>query len=346
MHRSHDLKKNLQIQQNLLPYNIFSHWQREGMGGVCFSIQGERTAMKQTISTALGLAFACLAGAAWASGPGGMGMGDSAPGSMGVNPLAAGAGGFTMPVNPASLAANYAGSGTMPGNAGMTGGEMPILDLRQVVRQGISSLQQPQRDQLGMNMASQNLQGMAGGMSPVNQIRNSVRDSIMMSRVASISPLGQGTFRPMIMPGAVQSMISQIQPWNFPARFQSAMMPTMIPILSQPIKEQQIAYMQQGIRNNPNFPNVPLPAPAFAPPGYPQQGGYYPQQGGYYPQQGGYYPQQGGYYPQQGGYYPQQGGYYPQQGGYYPQQGGYYPQQGGYYPQQGGGIPGGMGMGW
>jgi len=306
--------------------------------------------MKQTISTALGLAFACLAGAAWASGPGGMGMGDSAPGSMGVNPLAGASGGFTMPVNPASLAATYAGSGmgsgTMPGNAGMTGGGvgMPMLDLRQVVMQGISSLQQPQRDQLGMNMAYQNLQGMASGSSPVNQIRNSVRDSIMTSRVASISPMGQGTFRPMIMPGAVQSMISQIQPWNFPARFQSAMMPAMIPVLSPQIKQQQMAYMQQGIMNNPNFPNVPLPAPAFSP--Y-NNGGYYQQQqqGGYYPQQqqpggmmmGGYSMPPGGMGMMGGGYGMPPGGMGMMGGGGYSMppggMGGYYPQQqqGGYY---------------
>jgi hypothetical protein len=49
-------------------------------------------------------------------------------------------------------------------------------------------------------------------------------------------------------------MISQIQPWNFPIRFQNAMMPAMAPYVSQSIKPRQMAYMQQGIMNNPNFP--------------------------------------------------------------------------------------------
>jgi hypothetical protein len=267
-----------------------------------FIQKARREQMKKTVTLkiALTLASAFLAGAAsWAGGaPGGMGMGtfsdDSVPGAgnmggMGMNPVPGNmgmmnntggfnpmmSGGFSMPVDPNSLANNYSNmGGSYPGgmggypSGGMNGGGgMPMLDLRQVVQQGIQRLPQAQRSNGAMNMANQNLsqlsQGMGNGMSPINQIRNSVRDSIMMNRVSDISRMGQATFRPMVQPGAVQSMISQIQPWNFPYRFQSAMMPAMIPMVSAPIKQNQMAYMQAGIMNNPNFPNVPLPMPAF-----------------------------------------------------------------------------------
>ncbi|MCW5200807.1 hypothetical protein VU07_03215 [Desulfobulbus sp. F4] len=254
--------------------------------------------MKKTIQIASGLILACLSGtAAWAGGPiggssgpapGGMGIGTagmtpgdmgmiSPPGVIGTAPGMSG-GDFTMPVNPGTLANSYAGAGSYSNTTPISGGGMgmmPMIDLRQVVWQGMRSLQPTQRDQLAMGMANQNMQGMGNGTSPFNQIRNSVRDSIMMNRVSDISRLGQSTFRPMIQPGAVQSMISQIQPWNFPARFQSGMMPMMIPVVSQPIKQQQMAYMQQGIMNNPNFPNVPLPMPAFSPYGGSGYGGGY-----------------------------------------------------------------------
>ncbi|WP_417909038.1 hypothetical protein [Candidatus Electronema sp. PJ] len=264
---------------------------------------------KKTIQSAFGLALACLAGVAWAGGPGPMGMvpSNSVPGNMGMD-----AAGLT--AVPGVIGANPSyGSPMMPGGIGMGGSPgnvgMPMLDLRQVVMQGMRSLPQQQRDQLGMNMAYQNMQGMGSGMSPFNQIRNSVRDSIMMSRVADISRMGQSTFRPMIQPGAVQSMISQIQPWNFPSRFQSGMMPMMIPILSAPIKQQQMAYMQYGIMNNPGFPNVPLPMPGYSP--Y-NNGGM--MNGGYPSSGGGYGTPPGGM------------------------------GMGGGYPYGGGGMPGGMGM--
>lgn len=156
-------------------------------------------------------------------------------------------------------------------SGGGGGGYSPMMDLRQVVWRGIQGLPENQRSSGAMSMASQNLsqlqQSMMSGSSPISQIRNAVRDSIMTSRVSDISRMGQSTFRPMIQPGAVQSMISQIQPWNFPIRFQSAMMPAMIPVVSAPIKQNQMAYMQYGIMGN-GFPNVPLPAPAFGPSPY------------------------------------------------------------------------------
>lgn len=171
--------------------------------------------------------------------------------------------GNVMGINPAVIANTYGVGGMQPQGGG---GTSPMLDLRQVVWGGMQGLPQDQRYNGAMNMAGQNIyqlqQNMGSGSSPINQIRNAVRDSIMTSRVSDISRMGQSTFRPMIQPGAVQSMISQIQPWNFPIRFQSAMMPAMIPTVSAPIKQIQMQFMQSGIMNN-GFPNVPLPAPAF-----------------------------------------------------------------------------------
>lgn len=280
--------------------------------------------MKKTVALkiALTLASAFLAGAASAGGsttPGDMGMGsfndNSVPGvmgmndSMGANPVPGNmgmmnnsgsfnpmmGGGFPMPVDPNSLANNYGSSmgGGYPSGMGggypSGGGGMPMLDLRQVVQQGIQRLPQQQRYNGAANMANQNLAQLGNGMSPLNQIRNSVRDSIMMNRVGDISRMGQATFRPMVQPGAVQSMISQIQPWNFPYRFQSAMMPAMIPMVSAPIKGRQMAYMQAGIMNNPYFPNVPLPMPMYGSSGGYGGGGYYdPYNGGMPGNQGMY----------------------------------------------------------
>jgi hypothetical protein len=200
-------------------------------------------------------------------------------------------GGFTMPVNPSALASTYAGSSSMmpsnnmgANNMGMTGGGsmgmmpsmgmggsypsypstgsssslMPTVDLRRVVWQGVQGLPSQQQQNGAMAMANQNLnqlnQGMSNSMSPVYQMRNNIRNQIMGNRISDISRMGQSMFMPMVQPGAIQSMIRQIQPWNFPSRFQSAMMPNMAPYVSQSIIPRQMAYMQQGIMNNPNFP--------------------------------------------------------------------------------------------
>lgn len=220
--------------------------------------------------------------------PGAGNMGDSIF-SGGGNTAPNGSVPYILPLDPNSLANMYGSnmSGSYPGGMSgypSSGGGMPTLDLRQVVQQGIQRLPQQQRYYGASNMANQNLAQLGNGMSPLNQIRNSVRDSIMVNRVNDISRMGQATFRPMVQPGAVQSMISQIQPWNFPYRFQSAMMPAMIPMVSGPIKQRQMAYMQAGIMNNPYFPNVPLPMPMYGSSGgYGSYGG-----GGYYdPYNGG-----------------------------------------------------------
>jgi hypothetical protein len=213
--------------------------------------------------------------------PGAPGMypGAMMPGGAGMQPQMY-PNNFNLGFDPNMIPGTYANGGGMNMPQGQQwgsggGGTSPMLDLRQVVWGGMQGLPQDQRYSGAMNMASQNLgqlqQGMMSGSSPISQIRNAVRDSIMTSRVSDISRMGQSTFRPMIQPGAVQSMISQIQPWNFPIRFQSAMMPAMIPTVSAPIKQRQMAYMQSGIMNN-GFPNVPLPAPAFGPYPYSNDG--------------------------------------------------------------------------
>ncbi len=260
------------------------------------------------VSAVLGTALICLtASSAWAGGwedPNDMNSYDM--NQIGMNSSSGMSGSFNMPVNPNMLASNYAGGGMMPsssmgsssmmpmpsmGMGGMMGGgmgmssgypypsggsaDMPVVDLRRVVSQGMQTLPQQQQMYGAYNMASQNIGQLYQGMSPINQIRNNIRNQIMGSRISDISRMGQSTFRPMIQPGAVQSMISQIQPWNFPIRFQSAMMPNMVPVLSPWIKQRQMSYMQQGIMNNPYFPNVPLPSPYYGSSGYSSgMGGY------------------------------------------------------------------------
>ncbi len=295
--------------------------------------------MKKTVKLALVLASTFLTAAsagAFAGGPDsqpglpymsnssdaqpGVGFMNSTPDSQ---PGAGNMGGnFSIPVDPNSLANSSSGSMGASYPGGMGGGyPMPMIDLRQVVQQGIRRLPQQQRYNGATSMANQNLamlnQSMGSSMSPISQIRNSVRDSIMMNRVNEISRMGQATFRPMIQPGAVQSMISQIQPWNFPYRFQSAMMPAMIPMVSAPIKQNQMAYMQAGILNNPYFPNVPLPMPIFGSSG----GGYYDPYGGGMPGGQGMY-NGGGMMPgNQGMYGYSNGGMMPGYQGMMPMQG-------------------------
>ncbi len=321
------------------------------------------------ISVALGTALVCLTvSSAWAGGaPDSVVYEDTMDYSSGMPS------GFNMPVNPSMLANNYANGGMMPSTStsssmGMGGmmpsmgmgssypssnypsnsSNMPVVDMRRVVWQGVQSLPQQQQQNGAMAMSNQNLsqlnQSMSNNMSPIYQMRNSIRDQIMGNRMSDISRMGQSTFRPMIMPGAVQSMISQIQPWNFPSRFQSAMMPAMIPMVSAPIKQNQMAFMQQGIMNNPNFPNVPLPSPVYG--GYGGgMGGYGGGMGGYGGGMGGYGGGMGGYGGGMGGYGGGMGGYGGGMGGYgmpQQQQGGYYGQQQGGYgmpQQQGGGYP-------
>lgn len=199
--------------------------------------------------------------------------------SMPSSGMSGSSSGINMPINPSmmpsmGMGGSYGMGSSYPYPSGGSA-DMPVVDLRRVVSQGMQTLPQQQQMYGAYNMASQNIGQLYQGMSPINQIRNNIRNQIMGSRISDISRMGQSTFRPMIQPGAVQSMISQIQPWNFPIRFQSAMMPNMVPVLSPWIKQRQMSYMQQGIMNNPYFPNVPLPSPYYGSSGYSSgMGGY------------------------------------------------------------------------
>jgi hypothetical protein len=187
---------------------------------------------------------------------GGMGMMPNTGmmgGGMGMMPMMGGmmGGGMGMMPNTGMMGGSYPSSGS-------SSSLMPTVDLGRVVSQGVQGLPQQQQQYGAMTMANQNLnqlnQGMSNGMSPIYQMRNNIRNQIMGNRISDISRMGQRMFMPMVQPGAIQSMISQIQPWNFPSRFQNAMMPNMAPYVSQSIIPRQMAYMQQGIMNNPNFP--------------------------------------------------------------------------------------------
>ena len=141
-------------------------------------------------------------------------------------------------------------------------GDTPTLDLRQMIEQAISSLPEQQRDQLATEMASQNL-SLLGGNSIPSQVRVQVRDQIMMDRFNNISKAAPTIFRSGIQPMMVQSMISQIRPWEFPSRFKSTMMPVVVGKISNQIKMPQLEYMQEGIGSD-SFPAVPgVPAGMF-----------------------------------------------------------------------------------
>jgi hypothetical protein len=183
---------------------------------------------------------------------------------MGMGGMSSGMG--MMPSSSMGMGGMSSGMGMMPSmgmgssypSSDSSSSLMPTVDLRRVVWQGVRNLPQQQQQYGAMSMANQNLnqlnQGMSNSMSPIYQMRNNIRNQIMGNRINDISRMGQRMFMPMVQPGAIQSMISQIQPWNFPSRFQSAMMPNMAPYVSQSIIPRQMQYMQQGIMNNPNFP--------------------------------------------------------------------------------------------
>jgi len=197
-------------------------------------------------------------------GMGGMSGGMGMMPSMGMGSMSGGMG--MMPSSSMGMGGMSSGMGMMPSmgmgssypSSGSSSSLMPTVDLRRVVWQGVRGLPQQQQQYGAMSMANQNLnqlnQGMSNSMSPIYQMRNNIRNQIMGNRMSDISRMGQRMFMPVVQPGAIQSMISQIQPWNFPSRFQSAMMPNMAPYVSQSIIPRQMQYMQQGIMNNPDFP--------------------------------------------------------------------------------------------
>ncbi len=151
---------------------------------------------------------------------------------------------------------------SVSGNVGMMAlpndqlsSSMPKLDLTQMIQQSLQAVSSGQRDQFAQGIASQNLSLLQGNNSIPAQVRVQVRDSIMTDRFNSISQAAPNAFRNGIQPMMVQSMISNIRPWEFPSRFKNAMMPNMVNQISQQIKMPQIQYMQENIESNA-FPNI------------------------------------------------------------------------------------------
>jgi hypothetical protein len=132
----------------------------------------------------------------------------------------------------------------------------PVLDIRQMIDQAISSMPQNQRNELAQQMTNQNLALLQQGSAAATRIRNQVRDTIMMDRYRNISAMAPNAFRSRIQPQMVQTIIGSIRPWELPNRFKSQMMPMIVGEVSNQIKMPQIQYMQAGIGDS-SFPPVP-----------------------------------------------------------------------------------------
>ena len=102
-------------------------------------------------------------------------------------------------------------------------------------------------DELIMQMQRETMQKQYEAMPLKSQL-----PTRMMSNMYSSA---SNAYRSNIQPQMVQAIIGNMQPWNFPNKFQQAMMPTMVGQISGQIKQMQLQYMQQGI-NDPSFPNV------------------------------------------------------------------------------------------
>lgn len=132
----------------------------------------------------------------------------------------------------------------------------PVLDIRQMIEQAVQNMPQQQRDQLAGQMTQQNLALLQQGSAAASQIRTKVRDTIMMDRYKNISAMAPNLYRSNIQPQMVQTIISNIRPWELPNKFKSKMMPMIVGQVSNQIKTPQISFMQENI-NTPEFPNVP-----------------------------------------------------------------------------------------
>ncbi len=135
-------------------------------------------------------------------------------------------------------------------------GPAPVLDIRQMIEQAVQNMPQQQRDQLAGQMTQQNLSLLQQGSAAASQIRAKVRDTIMMDRYKNISAMAPNLYRSNIQPQMVQTIISNIRPWELPNKFKSKMMPIIVGQVSSQIKMPQINFMQENITSS-DFPNVP-----------------------------------------------------------------------------------------
>lgn len=102
-------------------------------------------------------------------------------------------------------------------------------------------------DELIMKMQRETMQQQYAAMPIKNQLPNR-----MMSNMYQFASTA---YRSNIQPQMVQGIVGTMQPWNFPNKFQQAMMPTMVGEISGQIKQMQLQFMQQGISDS-SFPNV------------------------------------------------------------------------------------------
>ncbi|CAK8723864.1 MAG: hypothetical protein CDV28_10932 [Candidatus Electronema aureum] len=135
-------------------------------------------------------------------------------------------------------------------------GPASVLDIRQMIEQAVQNMPQQQRDSLAQQMTTQNLTLLQQGSAAASQIRTKVRDTIMTDRYKNISAMAPNLYRSNIQPQMVQTIISNIKPWELPNRFKSKMMPMIVGQVSNQIKMPQINFMQENI-NSAEFPNVP-----------------------------------------------------------------------------------------
>lgn len=137
------------------------------------------------------------------------------------------------------------------------GSFMPQVDIGQVIDSALQSVSPQMHNQMSDRITDRALTSLERGSDSMTAARRNVRNGIMYGRFRDIYPFASNNYRAAIMPHAITSMINQIQPYRFPDRFRSRMMPRTIRTMSDQIKQRQKAYMQEGIMGNPNFPDFP-----------------------------------------------------------------------------------------
>ncbi|WP_417909037.1 hypothetical protein [Candidatus Electronema sp. PJ] len=207
---------------------------------------------KAIIGFTLGIGLA-LAGAAVAQGPAGMANNMASSVSSGI--AASMASGMMQGVN-SQVSGNVKMDTLFSPEADQAAqsSQASVLDIRQMIEQAVQNMPQQQRDSLAQQLTQQNL-----GLMPqaaAAKIRAQVRDTILMDRYKNISAMAPNLYRSNIQPQMVQTIISNIKPWELPNRFKSKMMPMIVGQVSNQIKTPQIGYMQDGIQGS-DFPNVP-----------------------------------------------------------------------------------------
>lgn len=206
--------------------------------------------MKAAIKWTVGLGLALAAGSAWAQGVN--------PMSDMASSIAAGMASSMMAGVNQQVSSNVKMDTLFSPDAdkAVQSSPAPVLDIRQMIEQAVQNMPQQQRDQLAGQMTQQNLALLQQGSAAASQIRTQVRDTILMDRYKNISAMAPNLYRSNIQPQMVQTIISNIRPWELPNLFKSKMMPVIVGQVSNQIKAPQIGFMQENI-TSAEFPNVP-----------------------------------------------------------------------------------------